>query len=217
MNYASNIRTIPIAILLELVKRYDPKMPNKGKMAFLDGMGLVLDHMFYGQENMRELRTVEQRMVGVVEAGLMDSDRNVRLSARFVYICSTSELLSPACWDGETDKQPKTKFTILCFSRVVIAMVSFHKNDEPFFPAVEPILSRLFLILGKNGIPAKETALITLGALGKMREDDVLLVRVASQLVVQLGDADSWIKSLAHSTVGSSFLVVRCLATVDVD
>ncbi|CDZ97128.1 serine threonine-protein kinase atr [Phaffia rhodozyma] len=165
--FATNLRSIPIAVLSELVRKYDPSMPVKVKMALLDGVSLVLKHVYIASEHAKELKTVEQRMVEMIGVALEDLDRNVRLAA----------------------------------SRGLIAIVDFHKDDQALFPAVEPILTRLFSVLGKPAVPAKETALTALGALGKIRSDDVLLAKVASQLAIQLGDVDSWIKSLAHSTI----------------
>jgi len=43
--------------------------------------------------------------------------------------------------------------------------------------------------------------LTTIGALGKTFGDETLMRRIGSQLVVQLGESDPWMKSLAHSTV----------------
>lgn len=65
----------------------------------------------------------------------------------------------------------------------------------------EAVFDTLCRVLTYGSAPSRETALTTIGMLGRTFDDETLVRRIGSQLVVQLGEADPWMKSLAHTTV----------------
>ena len=86
------------------------------------------------------------------------------------------------------------------------------------FDRIQPLFSKLTEIFARGDlVQAKETALATLGLLGKVIDDEVLLKKIASQLVAQLGEPDPWLKAQAHCTVSrlNLFFSLRLLRRAD--
>lgn len=75
-------------------------------------------------------------------------------------------------------------------------------EEDSLYDRVHPVFSLLLYIFSRGDVPqAKETALVTLGMMGTIVEDEVMLKKIASQLVAQLGEPDPWLKAQAHCSV----------------
>jgi hypothetical protein len=74
------------------------------------------------------------------------------------------------------------------------------------FKRIEGPYKQLTNVLGRGSVQARETALSTLSSLIEEVDDGLVFEKVLSQLVMQLGESDTWLKAAAPTTVRSASL-----------
>jgi hypothetical protein len=185
----AGLRSIPIAVGYALASLgQNVALPTKARVAVLDVLASTLGKLYVTGAG-EPLKAVDLHMEKAIARGLDSTERSIRMAARSV-------LARCPC-----RREPSSWLSLARFSRCILAFFAFYAASPIFAIKTEGIFDTLCRVLGHGSAPSRETALTTIGALGKTFGDETLMRRIGSQLVVQLGESDPWMKSLAHSTV----------------